>query len=296
MDKFVQMQVFVAVAETEGFSSGARRLNISPPVATRAIGDLEARLGVKLLSRTTRYVRVTDAGRRYLDDSKRILDELADADESAVGINGDPSGEIAITAPVMFGRLFVLPGVIEYLNRYPKIEVNTLFVDRVVNLLEEGVDVGVRIGELPDSGMRAIPVGKVRRVVCGSPEYFERMGIPQCPEDLLQHTVVSSRTVNLTNDWQFGQGKTVRVRPRLITSNNEAAIDAAINGFGIVRQFSYQVAKEVAAGHLHIMLSEYESDSFPVNILHSEGRHASAKIRSFVDLIAERLRSDSVLN
>jgi DNA-binding transcriptional LysR family regulator len=296
VDKFIQMQVFVAVAETEGFSSGARRLNISPPVATRAIGDLEARLGVKLLTRTTRYVRVTDAGRRYLDDSKRILDELADADESAVGINGDPSGEIAITAPVMFGRLFVLPGVIEYLNRYPKMEVSTLFVDRLVNLLEEGLDIGVRIGELPDSGMRAIPVGRIHRVVCGAPEYFERMGIPLFPEDLLQHTVVSSRTVNLTNDWKFGQDKTVRVKPRLITNTNEAAIDAAINGFGIVRQFSYQVAQEVADGRLNIILSEYESDSLPINILHSEGRRASAKIRNFVDLIVEQLRSDSVLN
>jgi DNA-binding transcriptional LysR family regulator len=296
VDKFIQMQVFVAVAETEGFTSGARRLNISPPVATRAISDLEARLGVKLLTRTTRYVRVTDAGRRYLDDSKRILDELADADESAVGINGEPSGEIAITAPGLFGRLFVLPGVIEYLNRYPKMVVSTLFHDRVVNLLEEGLDVGVRIGELPDSGMRAIPVGKVRRVVCGAPEYLERMGMPQYPEDLLQHTVVSSRTVNLTNDWKFGQDKTVRVSPRLITNTNEAAIDAAINGFGLVRQFSYQVAHEVADGRLNIILSEYESSPLPIHILHSEGRHASAKIRSFVDLIAEHLRSDSTLN
>jgi len=296
VDKFIQMQVFVAVAETEGFTSGARRLNISPPVVTRAIGDLEARLGVKLLSRTTRYVRVTDAGKRYLDDSKRILDEIADADESVVGINGEPSGEIAITAPGLFGRLYVLPGVIDYLNRYPKMEVNTLFLDRVVNLLEEGIDVGVRIGELPDSGMRAIRVGTVQRVVCGAPEYLERMGIPQFPEDLLQHTVVCSRTVNLTNEWKFGQDKTVRVRPRLSTNTNEAAIDAAINGYGIVRQYSYQVAQAVADGRLNIMLSEYQSNPLPINILHSEGRHASAKIRSFVDLMVERLRSDSALN
>jgi len=296
VDKFIQMQIFVAVAETEGFTSGARRLNISPPVATRAISDLETRLGVKLLSRTTRYVRVTDAGRRYLDDSKRILDEVADADESAVGINGEPSGELAITAPGLFGRLFVLPGVTEYLNRYPKMEVSTLFLDRVVNLLEEGIDVGVRIGELPDSGMRAIRVGTVHRLVCAAPEYLERMGIPQYPDDLLQHSVVCSRTVNLTNDWKFGQDKTVRVRPRLITNTNEAAIDAAIDGFGIVRQYSYQVAQAVTDGRLHILLSGYESNPLPINILHSEGRHASAKIRSFVDLMVERLRSDSVLN
>jgi len=296
VDKFNQMQAFVAVAETEGFTSGARRLNISPPVVTRAVADLEARLGIKLLSRTTRHVRVTDAGRRYLEDSKRILDELADADESAVGINGEPSGELSITAPGLFGRLFVLPGVLEYLNRYPKTEVSTLFVDRVVNLLEEGLDVGVRIGELPDSGMRAIRVGSIHRVVCGAPEYLERIGAPQNPNDLLQHTVICSRTVNLTNDWKFGQNKTVRVRPRLVTNTNEAAIDAAINGFGIVRQYSYQVAKAVADGRLNIILSDYESDPLPINILHSEGRRASAKIRSFVDLMAEHLRSDSALN
>ena len=162
MDKFVQMQIYVAVAETEGFASAARRLDISPPVVTRAIADLEDRLGVMLLTRTTRYVRVTDAGRRYLDDSKRILDEFADAEESAVGIHGEPSGQIAITAPGLFGRLYVLPGVIDYLNRYPKMEVSTLFTDRVVNLLEEGLDVGVRIGELPDSSMR--PRERVRFV------------------------------------------------------------------------------------------------------------------------------------
>lgn len=296
MDKFIQMQVFVAVAETEGFSAGARRLNISAPVVTRAIADLETRLGVTLLSRTTRYVRVTDAGRRYLDDSKRILDELADADESAVGINGEPSGQIDITAPGLFGRLYVLPGVVDYLNRYPKMEVSTLFIDRVVNLLEEGIDVGVRIGELPDSGMRAIRVGTVHRVVCGAPEYLERMGIPQHPEELLQHTIVSSRTVNLTNEWKFGQDKAVRVSPRLVTNTNEAAIDAAIDGFGIVRQYSYQVAQAVADGRLNILLIDYQSNPLPINILHSEGRHASAKIRSFVDLMVERLRSDSALS
>jgi len=296
VDKFIQMQVFVAVAETEGFSAGARRLNISAPVVTRAIADLETRLGVTLLSRTTRYVRVTDAGRRYLDDSKRILDELADADESAVGINGEPSGQIDITAPGLFGRLYVLPGVVDYLNRYPKMEVSTLFIDRVVNLLEEGIDVGVRIGELPDSGMRAIRVGTVHRVVCGAPEYLERMGIPQHPEELLQHTIVSSRTVNLTNEWKFGQDKAVRVSPRLVTNTNEAAIDAAIDGFGIVRQYSYQVAQAVADGRLNILLIDYQSNPLPINILHSEGRHASAKIRSFVDLMVERLRSDSALS
>ena len=296
MDKFVQMQIYVAVAETEGFASAARRLDISPPVVTRAIADLEDRLGVMLLTRTTRYVRVTDAGRRYLDDSKRILDEFADAEESAVGIHGEPSGQIAITAPGLFGRLYVLPGVIDYLNRYPKMEVSTLFTDRVVNLLEEGLDVGVRIGELPDSSMRATRAGTVRRVVCGAPEYLKRMGAPQHPEDLLQHTIVCSRTVNLTNDWRFKKDKTIRVRPRLVTNTNEAAIDAAISGFGIVRQYSYQVAKAVADERLTTMLSEYESDPLPINILHSEGRHNSAKIRSFVNLMAERLRSDSALN
>ncbi len=296
MDRFIEMQVFVAVAEAEGFASGSRKLGISPPVATRAVADLESRLGVKLLSRTTRYVRVTDAGKRYLEDCRRILSEITEADDAAAGINGEPSGHIAITAPVMFGRMYVQPGVIEYLNRYPKMDLSALYVDRVVNLLEEGLDVGIRLGELADSSMRATRVGTVRRVLCASPDYLARMGLPQTPEDLLEHTIASASGVNHNVEWKFNRNQTVRIRPRLNVSNNDAAIDSAVAGFGIARQMSYQIAQQLANGELKIILSDYELPPSPIHILHREGRYASAKIRCFVDLMVERLRADKTLN
>lgn len=296
MDRFIEMQVFVAVAETEGFAAGARKLGVSPPVATRAVADLEERLGVKLFTRTTRYVRVTDAGKRYLDDCKRILSEIIEADDAAAGINGEPSGHIAITAPVLLGQMFVQPIVIEYLQRFPKMELSALYLDRVVNLLEEGLDVGIRVGELADSSIRAARVGSVRRVLCAAPDYIARMGLPQKPEDLLAHTLVSANGINPTSDWKFHQGKSVRVKPRLNVTTNEAAIDSAVAGFGIVRQMSYQVAAQLHNGSLKIILSEYELNPLPVHVLHREGRYASAKIRSFVDLLVERLRANKSLN
>lgn len=296
MDRFIEMQVFVAVAETEGFASGSRKLGISPPVATRAVADLEERLGVKLLTRTTRYVRVTDAGKRYLEDCKRILSEITEADDAAAGINGEPSGHIAITAPVVLGRMFVQPCVIEYLNRYPKMDVSALYLDRVVNLLEEGLDVCIRVGELADSSMRAARVGTVRRVVCASPDYIARMGLPQKPEDLLEHTIVSANGVNPSIEWKFSQEKSVRIKPRLSLTTNESAIDTAVAGFGIVRQMSYQVAQQLESGQLKIVLSDYELPPLPVHVLHREGRYASAKIRCFVDLMVERLRGNKALN
>jgi len=290
------MQVFVAVVETEGFASGARKLGISPPVATRAVADLENRLGVKLLTRTTRHVRVTDAGKRYFDDCKRILGEVIEADDAAAGINGEPSGHLAITAPVVFGRLFVQPGVLEYLQRYPKMDVSALYLDRVVNLLEEGLDVGIRIGELADSSMHALRVGKVRRVLCASPDYIERMGIPQQPDDLMAHTVVSASGVNPTIEWKFKHDKTVRIKPRLNVTTNESAIDAAVAGFGIARQMSYQIAPQLDSGQLKILLSDFELNPSPIHIIHREGRYASAKIRCFIDLMVERLRANKALN
>ena len=296
MDRFIEMQVFVAVAENEGFAAGARKLGISPPVATRAVADLEDRLGVKLLTRTTRYVRVTDAGKRYLDDCKRILGEITEADDAATGINGEPSGHLAVTAPVLFGKLFVLPGVIDFLNRYPKMEVNALFLDRVVNLLEEGMDVGIRIGELADSSMRAIRVGSVKRVVCASPDYLAQAGTPKHPDELSQHTIITANGLNAGTDWKFSDGINTRVKPRLSFATNDAAIEAAMTGFGITRLLSYQIAPHLADGRLQILLSDFEQPKIPIHVIHREGRYASAKIRSFVDLMVEKLRADKALN
>ena len=177
MDRFHLMNVYVAVAEEQGFASAARRLGMSPPAVTRAIAALERRLGVKLLNRTTRYVRTTEAGHRYAEDARRVLAELDTIDQAISGSNAEPRGHLAITAPVMFGRMFVMPVLVDYLQRFPAVDVSALLLDRDVNLLTEGLDIGVRIGELPDSSMRALTVGSVRQVVCASPEYLRCHGI-----------------------------------------------------------------------------------------------------------------------
>ncbi|KAA3622673.1 MAG: LysR family transcriptional regulator [Proteobacteria bacterium] len=299
MDRLHSMSVFVAVAEEESFAAGARRLNMSPPAVTRAVAALEAQLGVKLFNRTTRYVRTTDAGERYLEDVRRILADVEAADDAAAGINSEPRGLLAVTAPVLFGRMYVMPGIAEYLDRYPRTSVSALFLDRIVNMLEEGVDVGVRIGELPDSSMRALRVGTVRLVLCASPHYLEHHGVPQTPQDLLEHSVVASSAGSNAIDWRFetsGGARTLRIDPRLTVTTNDAAIGAAIEGFGITRLFSYQVAPKIATGELKIVLEECEPPPRPIHIVHREGRYASAKVRAFVDLIAERLRSNRALN
>jgi DNA-binding transcriptional LysR family regulator len=296
MDRLHLMTVFVAVAEEESFAGGARRLGMSPPAVTRAIAALEERLGVRLLNRTTRFVRTTEAGQRYLDGARRIIGEVDEADEAAAGINAEPRGHLAITAPVLFGKLFVLPVIVEFLQRYPAVDVSALFLDRVVNLLEEGLDVGVRIGELPDSSMKALRVGSVRRVMCASPGYLEKHGTPHSPAALSGHTIIAATGISPTSDWRFGQGfesSAVRVKPRLTVSGIDAAIEAVLLGFGITRLLSYQVASQLASGRLRIILSEYEPVPMPIHLLHREGRYASAKVRSFVDLIAVRLREDT---
>jgi DNA-binding transcriptional LysR family regulator len=299
MDRFHQLQVYVAVAEEEGFAAAARRLQLSPPAVTRAIAALEEVLGVKLLDRTTRHVRVTEAGLRYLEDARQILAVLETADETAAGINAEPRGHLTVTAPVMFGRLFVLPGIVDYLERYPTTEVEALFLDRPVNLLEEGMDVGVRIGELPDSSIRALRVGSVRHVLVAAPQYLKRHKAPKVPTELSKHTLIGSTAGGFNNSWRFSdtRGKQpLKVSPRFTVTSNDAVVSAAVAGFGIARLLSYQVAAEVEAGNLQLLMSQYEPPQHPVHILHREGRHASARVRTFIDLLAERLRGNRALN
>lgn len=299
MDRLHLMAVFVAVAEEEGFAGGSRRLGMSAPSVTRAIAELEQHLGVKLFNRTTRFVRMTEAGQRYLDDCRRVIAAADEADQAAFGFNAEPRGRITITSSVMFGRLFVMPGVIEYMKRYPDVEVSALFVDRVVNLLEEGVDIAIRIGELPDSSYKAIKVGSVRRVVCASPAYLSQYGVPQAPEELSQHQFVLPSGLNPVAEFKFVQDNSqllVKLKPKLVVSDNASAINAVVNGLGISNFISYQIASELMDGSLKIVLSEYEIKPVPVHILHSEGRYAVAKIRYFVDLMAEKLRANPALN
>jgi len=299
MDRFHLMSVFVAVAETEGFAAGARRLQMSPPAVTRAIATLEEQLGIKLFNRTTRYVRTTEAGQRYLTDARRILADLEAADEAAAGINAEPRGHLTITAPVMFGRMHVMPGIIDYLERYPDTEVSCVLLDRVVNLLEEGIDVGIRIGELPDSSMQALRVGSVRMALCASPDYLARNGTPLHPKDLLQHSIIASSAGANTADWRFHQGKdefTQRLQPRLSVTTNDAAITAAVQGLGITRLLSYQIAPQIADHTLQPVLEDFEAPALPIHIVHREGRYSSTRVRSFIDLLAERLRANQTIS
>jgi len=299
MSRLHLMSVYVAVVEAEGFAGGARKLHMSPPAVTRAVAALEERLGVKLLNRTTRYVRMTEAGQKYYEDAKRIIALADEADDAALGINAEPRGQLTVTASVLFGRLYVMAGIIEYSRRYPGVEINALFVDRVVNMLEEGVDVAIRIAELPDSSYRVLRVGSVRRVLCASPDYLAEHGIPQTPDDLPQHRIILARGLNPNNEMRFvrnNQPLTVKLQPMLSVSDNDSAASAAIAGLGITRLLSYQIAEPLQTGKLKIVLGEFESPPVPVHILHREGRHSSAKIRSFVDLMAERLRAELSLN
>lgn len=299
MDRFAAMTAFVRVAERGGFAAAGRQLNMSPSAMTRAIAALEDRLGARLFTRTTRIVRLTEAGQRFYEDCRRILAEVEEAESGAAGAHGALRGQLSVTASQLFGRIFVLPIITRFLTDHPDVTVRTLFVDRVVNLLEEGIDVAVRIGELPSSSLSARRIGSVRRIVCASPDYLSRHGVPQTPEELRDHSVVAATASQSASEWRFfanGAAQEVSVAPRLITTSNDVAIDAAAAGWGLTRLLSYQVAPEIAAGRLKIVLSPFEPPALPIHLVHAEGRRTSGKVRAFVDLAAELLRNNPLIN
>ena len=292
------MRVFVRVAESGGFAGAARALSMSPAAVTRAVAALEAMIGARLFIRTTRSVKLTEAGGRYLEDCRRILAEIAEAEATAAGSTATPIGVLTLTAPVQFGRLYVLPVVTDYLARHPAVAARALFLDRIVNLIEEGIDVGVRIGHLADSGLTATRVGSVRRVVCAAPSYLERHGVPETPRDLRDHAVIGASNPGTLPEWRFGpEGRTtVGVHARLVCNTVDAALAAALDGWGIARLLSYQVASAVAEGRLRILLTDDEEAPVPIHVVSPEGRRAPAKTRAFVDLAAARLRADPRVN
>lgn len=299
MDRFQEMQVFVCVAQEQGFAAAARRLNLSAASVTRAVAALEQRIGTQLLLRTTRRVHLSDAGQRYLEDCRRILAEVQDAEASAAGVHAQPRGQLTLTAPVLFGDLFVTPLLVRYLQRYPQVSVNALLLDRVANMVEEGIDVAVRIGELADSGQHSIRVGEVRRVVCAAPQFLEAHGRPQHPDELRQAPVIAPSSIGQTRNWQFndnGRVLSVRPDPRLLVSANQAAISAACLGLGLTRVLSYQVAEKVAAGQLEIVLEAFELAPLPIHVVYQGGRKAPARVRSFVDFAVQTLRQHPSLN
>ena len=300
MDHLDSLRAFVAVADSAGFAPAARKLGLSAPAVTRAVAAIETRLGAQLLQRSTRSVRLTEVGGRFLDDCRRILAELDEAEASAGGAHAAPQGQLAITASSMFGRLHVAPLLFDFLALHRALTVRSLFVDRVVHLLDEGFDLAVRIAQLPDSSLTAVPVGSVRRVVIASPEYLRQRGEPRAPADLAQHDAVGfSQDGGASAPWVFHRGaerELAQPRVQLIANAGEVGIDAAIRGLGLARALAYQVDTDVLAGRLKIVLEEFEPAPIPVHLVYVAGRKAPAKVRSFVDFAVERLRKVPVLS
>jgi DNA-binding transcriptional LysR family regulator len=292
------MQAFVAVAEEEGFAAGARRLGVSPPVVTRSIAALEERLGARLLERTTRKVRVTEAGARYLGDCKRLLAEIDDAEAAVAGAHQTARGSLGITASVMFGRMFVAKILVDFLVKHPHVTARALLLDQVVDLMDEGLDVAVRIARLEDSTLTSVKVGALRRVTCASPTYLRKHGVPQTPRDLAEHRCFVFSAERSAPAWSFEhKGKPQSFRPRvtLLANSSEVGIEAAVAGFGVTRALSYMVASHVHAGRLRVILEEYEALPIPIHVVYREGRRAPARVRAFVDFAVPRLRGSAEL-
>jgi DNA-binding transcriptional LysR family regulator len=299
MDRFQEMQVFLAVAEEQGFARAARRLSLSPASVTRAVAALEERIGTLLLARTTRNVRMTEAGQRYVEDCRRILAELQEAEESAAGSHAIARGQLTLTAPVLFGELYVTPLLVSYLEQQPAVQIKALLIDRVVSMVDEGIDVAIRIGPLPDSGLYAVPVGSVRRVLCAAPAYLAKYGRPQHPLALTEQRIVMSNSNSGAVDWQFTDVTgplSVRPQPQLLVTTNQAAIAAAQLGWGLTRVLSYQVAAQVAARQLELLLESFEPPPLPIHVVYQGGRKVPAKVRTLVDFCVEQLRQNPALN
>lgn len=298
MDRLSLMKTFVAVVEADGFGAAARRLAISAPVVTRNVAALEQHLGARLLERTTRQVRVTEAGARYLADCKRLLAEIDDAEAAVSGAHSEPRGLLSVTAPVMFGRMFVAPLLVDFLAKHAQLSARALLLDQVVDLMTEGLDVAVRIAKLEDSSLTSTKVGVVRRVTCASPGYLKKYGVPKQPRELAEHRCFVFSTERSAPAWAFeAKAKSLSFRPRaaLLANSSEVGIEAALAGAGITRALSYMVAAHVRAGRLRLILEDFEAEPMPIHVVYREGRSAPARVRAFVDYVVPRLRKDAAL-
>ncbi len=296
MDRLEAMAIFVAAVDAGSLSGAGRRLGIPLATVSRKLSDLEEHLRTRLLTRTTRQLTLTDAGRSYAVACRRILEEVGEAERSASGEYQAPKGDLVITAPIVFGRLHVLPIVVEFLKAYPEIDIKLVLADRVMHLLEDRIDLAVRIGVLPDSTHLMKKVGEIREVVCASPGYLAAHGRPKIPGDLAAHQCVTFEGLPEVKAWTFAGEKaevTVPIHARLSVTTAEAAIDACAAGAGITRVLSYQAAAAVAAGKLEILLQDFEPDPSPIHLVYAEQRLLPLKLRAFLDFAAPRLR-DSV--
>ncbi|MET0343240.1 MAG: LysR family transcriptional regulator [Polyangiales bacterium] len=294
MDRFEAMQLFVSVADLASFAAAARKHGLSPARVTRSIAALEQHVGTKLLHRTTRMVRLTEAGSGYLARCKQILAELEEAEASAGAADGSLHGRVSVTAPQLFGRLHVADVLLEFLRVHPRITLRVLFADRVVDLLEQNIDVAVRIAHLPDSDLRAVRVGAVRRVVVASPAYLRAHGVPRQPSDLATHALIAFSGLGEQRAWCFaraGRLENTLPRARLVVNSGDLALAAARAGQGLCNVLSYQVEEDVRQKRLRIVLAEHEPPPVPVHVVHREGKAGAARVRAFVELAVTRLRA-----
>ncbi len=294
MDRLESMSILVAAVDAGSLSAAARKLGTPLATVSRKVSDLEAHLRTRLLTRSNRQLALTDAGRTYIAACRRILEEVGEAERAATGEYSAPKGHLTLSAPIVFGRLHVLPVVTKFLEAYPEIDIRLMLADRTINLVEEHVDAAIRIGNLADSSMSAIKVGEIRRVVCASPGYLGKRGWPRKPADLATHDCVTFEGLQSPEQWLFSVGKAqqaVEIHSRLAVNTAEAAIDAAVSGLGITRVFSYQVAAALEAGTMALVLADFEPTPVPVSLIHAGDRMLPLKLRAFLDFAAPRLRA-----
>ena len=290
MDRIDAMQAFVTVADLQGFAPAARKLRLSPSAGTRLIAALEDRLGARLLQRTTRSVALTDAGTRYLERARRILADVEEAELAAEGERTRPAGRLVVSAPVGFGRLHVSPVMATYLQRYGEVSAELRLEDRVVNLVEDGVDLAVRIGILADSSLVARHVGEMRRIVVASPAYLVRHGEPKTPTEIAGHRTIQFGASAVTGEWRFtdaGRDFRLNIAPRFSSNGADAAIHYAEQGGGLTRVLAYQAADGLKRGTLKVVLEKFEQPPLPIHIVYPTSRLLSAKVRAFIDLVTE---------
>lgn len=290
MDRLDAMRAFVAVADLEGFAPAARKLGLSASAVTRLIAGLEEHLGARLLQRTTRSVTLTDVGARYLERARRILGDVDEAEASAQAEHTQPSGRLVVSAPLMFGRLYVGPIMSAYLKKYPDVSGELKLSDRMINLVDEGVDLAVRIGHLADSSVVARTVGDMRRIAVASPAYLRKHGKPLRPADLAGHETIQFTGSSALSEWRFTDGgREVRIAQasRYTTNSTDAAILHAEQGGGLVNVLAYQAAAALKAKRLAIVLADFEPPPLPIHLVYPTSRLLSAKVRAFVDLVVE---------
>ena len=286
MDRFDAISAFVAVADNKGFAPAARKLGLSTSAITRHVLALEDRLGVRLLNRTTRAVSMTDAGQRFLERSRRILADLDEAEQMAESERGEPMGRLVLSAPHVFGRLHVAPLICEFMTMHQKLRAELMLSDRVINLVEDGVDVAIRIGHLADSSDIARKVGAVRRVLVASPQYLAAAGVPATPAALVHHRLISFTALTSTQAWSFQQGglaMEIEARPSYVSNSADAVIWHAVQGGGITMALSYQVTDHIRDGRLTPLLTEFEPDHYPVNFIYPSSRLLALKVRALLE-------------